>query len=123
MHELSIACSIVEKLVEFAQAHGNPRIVHVQIAVGEWSCIEPEQLRFCLESIQGHDALKELTASIETVPAMVRCAHCGYEGPPSSWEGNPSLRCPKCGGVTEMVAGHECEIQKVKFVCPARESP
>jgi len=117
MHELSIASSLIETLLEFAANRGISKIVEVRVGIGEWSCIEPDQLRFCIESIKGHGnpVIEELSAKIETIPAIVRCVHCTYEGIPGVWEGVPSLKCPICGDAAEAVAGHECEIKGLKF--------
>jgi Zn finger protein HypA/HybF involved in hydrogenase expression len=51
MHEFSIASGLVEKLLDFVEKNPDKKIVEVRIAIGEFTQIEEEQLRFCYESI------------------------------------------------------------------------
>jgi hydrogenase nickel incorporation protein HypA/HybF len=122
MHELSIAATLVESVLEFAEAHGGPRIVTVRITIGELTCIEADQLSFCYESVTQETALEGSKLEIEVMPALVRCAHCDYEGRPKYWDdalaGSPvaTLQCPKCGKAAEATQGHECAIKSVQYV-------
>lgn len=122
MHEFSIASSIAETVLEFAEAHGVSKIVEVRLTIGELTCVEHEQLRFCLGAITNDSALAGAALEIETLAAVVRCPHCSYEGPPKYWEGAlsatlvPTLECPECSQSTEAVAGHDCAIRSIKYV-------
>ena len=122
MHEFSIATSIVEAVLEFAEKHAVSKIVEVRLSIGELTCVEHEQLRFCFHAITKDSALEESALEIEIVPAVVRCRHCAYEGPPKYWEGAlaaaqcPTMECPGCGHAAEAVAGHDCAIKSIKYV-------
>ena len=122
MHEFSIASSIAETVLSFAEARGIQRIVEVRMAVGELACVEAEQLRFCFEAITPETALEGCVLEIEKAPAVVRCGECGYHGPPKYWEEAlaaapfPTLQCPGCGQTAEPVEGRECSIKSIKFV-------
>jgi hydrogenase nickel incorporation protein HypA/HybF len=122
MHEFSIASSIVEKVLEFAEKHGVSRIVEVRLAIGELTCVEQDQLRFCFEAISNETALEGSALEIETVPAIVHCPRCAYEGPPKYWEDAlaagrfPTMACPGCGHATEAMGGHDCAIKSIKYV-------
>ncbi len=122
MHELSIASSLAEAVLSFADAHGIDRVLQVNLWIGELTHIESEQLRFCFGAITTETALAEAFLEIETMAATVRCAHCSYEGTPTYWDGAlsgkrvPTLQCPACGQATEPIAGHECSIRSIRFI-------
>lgn len=121
MHELSIAASIVESVLEFIQNHHVNSVLKVCLAVGELTCVQAEQLKFCYESVARETAIGESTLEIEEVPARVRCAHCAYEGPPKYWMDSlcdapiATLQCPECGKAADASQGHECAIKTIQY--------
>jgi hydrogenase nickel incorporation protein HypA/HybF len=121
MHELSIAATILEDVLGVVEAHGISKVVRVRLAIGELTCVQPEQLKFCYESVTRETALADSELDIETVPARVRCARCAYEGPPKYWMDSladvpvPTLQCPICGKSTEAAQGHECSIKTIQY--------
>ena len=121
MHELSIASAIVEKIVEFAAGKDIAKVVEIRLAVGELSCIEPEQLRFCISSISRETVMEDSTVEIENVAAEVRCPHCEYAGPPKYWDDAlsasriPTLQCPECGKAAEALQGEDCSIRTIRY--------
>src|ERR1043166_7717682 len=86
MHELSIASSLLEKLLEFSEQNRERAILEVRLEIGELSHIDSEQLRFCYESISKETPLEGSVLSISRVPAMVSCPHCAYHGRPGYWD-------------------------------------
>lgn len=122
MHEFSIASSLFESVLAFADQQRATSVVAVRLSIGELTHIEAEQLRFCYESITKETPLEGSVLEIETTAAAVRCPHCGYAGPPKYWDGAlsvalvPTLECPACGGAVEVAEGNECAIRSVKFV-------
>lgn len=82
MHEFSIASGVVETVLTYAEAHGVKKIVEVRMLVGELTCVEVEQLKFCFGAITKDSALEDAALEIDIADAVVRCPHCGYEGPP-----------------------------------------
>jgi hydrogenase nickel incorporation protein HypA/HybF len=127
MHEFSIASGIARHVREFAAARGIERIIEVRIAIGELSCLEAEQLRFCFDAIVSDTPLRGCTLTIERVAAAVRCPKCQYRGAPKYWEDAlaaapfPTLECPECAGTVEIVEGRECMIRSVR--CVSDEQP
>jgi hydrogenase nickel incorporation protein HypA/HybF len=122
MHELSIASGIVEAVLDFAEANDVRKVLTVRMSIGELTCVEADQLKFCFEAISKDSALEGATLEIESVPAAVRCSHCAFEGPPKYWDGGlaaavlPTLQCPYCRHAAEPISGRECAIKSVKFV-------
>ena len=122
MHELSIASSLVEKLLEFSAQNPERAVIEVRLEVGELSHIDPEQLRFCYESIAKETPLEGSMLTIAIVPAIVSCPHCNYRGRPDYWDDAlaiapvMTMRCPHCGKAVDADQGHECAIKSVRLL-------
>jgi hydrogenase nickel incorporation protein HypA/HybF len=122
MHELSIASGLVEKLLEFSSQNPDRTVLEVRLEVGELSHIDPEQLRFCYQSIISETALEGSIVTIERVPAAVSCPHCAYRGRPDYWDDALAIapvitmRCPRCGKAVDADQGHECAIKSVRLL-------
>jgi hydrogenase nickel incorporation protein HypA/HybF len=122
MHELSIASSLVESVLDFATTPPPKKVLKVLLQIGELTCVEPDQLQFCYTSIIPETAIEGSTLEIERVPAQVRCPHCGYAGAPKYWDdaqaGAPvaTLQCPTCGKAVETTNGHDCTIRNIRYV-------
>jgi hydrogenase nickel incorporation protein HypA/HybF len=121
MHEFSIASGLVEKLLEFAEKNPDKKIVEIRVAIGEFTQIEEEQLRFCYDSIVTEMPIAGSILTIERVPGKVACPHCSYSGPPKYWagalHGTPiaTLECPQCGKAAAVTEGAECAIRAVRY--------
>lgn len=121
MHEFSIASGLVEKLLDFAAKNPDKKIVDVRVAIGEFTQIEGEQLRFCYESIITEMPIAGSSLTIEPIPGKVACPHCSYRGAPKYWDGAlhggpvATLECPGCGNAARIMEGEECAIRSVRF--------
>jgi hydrogenase nickel incorporation protein HypA/HybF len=122
MHELSIASSIVESVLEFAAKKEVRKVLEVKLLIGELMAVESEQLRFCYAAITRETAMEDSSLEIEQVEATVSCQHCSFRGRPKYWEDALSfgpiatLQCPECGKVAESVQGKECAIKAIKYM-------
>ena len=122
MHELSIASALVDRVLEFLDAHAAKKLLTVRLAIGELSHVEADQLRFCYMAITQETAMEDSTLEIESVAAVVECLHCSYRGSPKYWEDAlcaapvPTLECPQCRNAVEPVEGNDCAIKTIQFV-------
>jgi len=122
MHELSIASSVVDRVLEFLDSHEVKKVITVRLAIGELSNVEAEQLRFCYTAITQETALENSTLEIENVPAVVECPSCSYRGRPKYWADAlsaapiPTFECPDCKGTVEPVEGNDCAIKAIQFI-------
>ncbi len=122
MHELSIASAIADHVIEFAESSEPPKkILGLRVLVGELTCIDPEQLKFCYEAISKETLLEGSLLEIEPAEAEVSCPHCSYRGRPKLWEEALSdvavvtLQCPACGKAAEATRGHDCTIRTIRY--------
>ncbi|MFW6320234.1 MAG: hydrogenase maturation nickel metallochaperone HypA [Halohasta sp.] len=116
MHELSLAEALLDRAAEVAADHDAERIDAMTVELGAATHVNPDQLRFCLETVAKTTVAADATVDIETVSPRAAC-DCGWEGEPPSFEGTaavvPTARCPECGGQTEFVRGKECQLTTV----------
>jgi hydrogenase nickel incorporation protein HypA/HybF len=122
MHELSIASSVVESVLDFVSARQNiKKVLSVRLAIGEFSHVEADQLRFCFMAITEQTPIQDSALEIETVEALVRCERCRYQGRPKYWDDAlsvgpiPTLQCPNCGATAEAIEGNDCKIKSIRF--------
>jgi hydrogenase nickel incorporation protein HypA/HybF len=122
MHELSIATSIVESVLEFVERHGIKQVVEVRLLLGELMGVEQEQLRFCYSAITKETAIENSTLEFDLIGASVHCPHCDYGGQPKYWDDALSfmpvitLQCPECGKAVDATRGTECAIKAIRYV-------
>ncbi len=115
MHELSIACDLVESLGKHLdeQAPG-AGVRSVLLRVGVMSGVDSQALRWAYDVAIRDTRFAGSRLEIETVPLVVWCANCQAE---QSLENLAPLRCPSCSALTpRMVRGRELEILAVELI-------
>ena len=122
MHEFSITTQIVENVLREAERHNAKKVTEVRLVIGKLTFLSIEQVRFSYDIIIENTMLKDSKLHIEEKNGTVKCSRCSYEGdfmyknsliyhvPP------PTLRCPKCGGVVNIVGGRECTIKSIELI-------
>jgi hydrogenase nickel incorporation protein HypA/HybF len=121
MHELSLASAVADKVMSHAQSQPGRRVVEVRIGIGEWMCVQAEQLTFCYRAITQETPISGSTLEIEPIAGLVKCPHCGYAGQPRYWDEAqwlapfPTLQCPTCGETAEITQGQECAIRAIRY--------
>ena len=117
---MSIAAAVLDAVRTESGLHGGARVVRAGLRIGELSGVEPESLRFCLETLVAGDALEPLAFELEIRPWTRRCLECGAEF--RVLEYNPA--CAVCGSArTEAAGGDEMELSYLELEEPACECP
>jgi len=112
LHEFSAACSIVETVVEAARSHDVKRVKAVNIEVGEFTFLLPEQLRFNFEIASQKTIAEGAELNIRMVKGRLICRDCGHEGEAQSPDEalGPAamfapMKCTKCGSSATTITG------------------
>jgi len=76
LHELSVACAIVEGVVEEAERLGGVRVKAVHLRVGPLSGIDKEALCFCFDLAAEGTPVAGAELRVEEVPVVAYCPAC-----------------------------------------------
>lgn len=113
---------IVQSVLEEARKHGAKKVKEVSLIIGELTFLGLEQVRFAYEILTKGTIMEDSDLLIKEGEGVVKCNSCGYEGD-FKYEDNPqyhlpmpTLRCPKCDGIVEIVGGKECIIESIRLV-------
>lgn len=128
MHELTIATSLVEALIEIAKKQSSSKIIAVNLRVGKLRLISLDQLRFSYEVLSKGTLLEGSKLTIEEAPGFTRCQNCGFarefESSDTSFHfALPVMKCPRCGSELMIEGGDECVITKVRMTVPEPSEP
>jgi hydrogenase nickel incorporation protein HypA/HybF len=112
LHEFSAACSIVDTAVEAAKSNNATKVTVVNIEVGEFTFLIPEQLVFNFEIASKNTILEGAELRIKNIKGQLLCGDCGFEGdsivdadiPPQLAAFAP-MKCPKCGSSSTTITG------------------
>ena len=109
MHELSIAESVVDTVLERT---GDQRVTTVRLQVGRLSGVVPDALMFCFELATAGTPLEGAELRIDAPTGGAHCRGCGRDFDVDDLV----LLCP-CGSAdVEVVAGRELQILSVEVV-------
>ena len=107
MHELSLACSIVE---DCAKRAGHERVLRVTLEIGQLVAVMPDAIRFCFDVCAEGTVLEGAELEILEIPGRALCEHCGCSTALSS----PYGLC-ECGGRLRIVGGNELRIKEMEI--------
>jgi len=122
LHEFSVTSQIVESVLAEAEKRKAKKVAEVHLVIGKLTFLGLEQVRFAYEVLSKGTILEGSKLVIEEQEGVVKCNHCGYEGgfkyedDPLYHVPLPSLKCPKCDSVVDIVAGKECTIKSIKMM-------
>lgn len=111
MHELSIAESLLEIVVDESKKHGLERVNKIKLQIGEFAAVVPESLTFCFEMVSRDTIASGALIEIETVGIVARCDVCD-----SSFEVRDQVfLCPRCGEpALELLSGRELSVMSIE---------
>jgi hydrogenase nickel incorporation protein HypA/HybF len=107
MHELSLACSIVDACAERA---GKERVLRVTVEVGQLAAVMPDALRFCFDVCTQGTVLEGAELEILEIPGRAVCDDCGRSTALSA----PYSLCV-CGGSLRIVGGRELRMKEMEI--------
>lgn len=107
MHEMSIAQSLLDIVLEEGQKHSLRRVNTIKVQVGALAALVPDSLRFCWQLLTQQTIAAGSSVEIETVPVVARCSGCGelFEIE------NYIFQCPSCEQpALDLVSGRELSL-------------
>lgn len=122
MHEGSITTQIIESVLQEAKKRNAKKVTEVHLMIGSLTFLNPEQVRFWYEILTRDTIMESSRLTIEENKEVVKCPKCGYEGDfkyvddPALHIPTPTLNCPKCGSVVDIVGGKDCLIKNIKML-------
>jgi hydrogenase nickel incorporation protein HypA/HybF len=122
MHEFSAACSIVDTALQAARSNNVTKVSAVNIEVGEFTFLVPEQLTFNFEIASRDSVLEGAELRIKTVKGRLFCNDCHFEGEsqvdpdiPDQLAVFAPMKCPKCGSSsTKIIGGRDFVITSIE---------
>ncbi|MFX1605179.1 MAG: hydrogenase maturation nickel metallochaperone HypA [Promethearchaeota archaeon] len=112
MHEFSAACSIVDTVLEAAKNNNATKVSVVNVEVGEFTFLIPEQLVFNFEIASKNSILEGAELRIKTVKGRLFCNDCRFEGESQIAPDVPDqiavfapMKCPQCGSSSTKITG------------------
>jgi hydrogenase nickel incorporation protein HypA/HybF len=112
MHELSIAISMIDQILEESDSRGGLAVEAVHLKLGIFSGVSKDALLFAYELACEGSPLAGSRLVIETIPLVIYCAACQKDRtPPSVYQ----LSCPECGSPGQrIVTGREIEVASLE---------
>ena len=115
MHEVDMTRALVLSMQSWREGHRpqQPKVSRVNLQVGAFTCVEPEQLLFTWQVAIANSWLEGAQLAIEPVPLQGRCLACASIYTPEAEQG---YRSPCCSQpMEEIVSGRELRIRSVDY--------
>ncbi|NIP66566.1 hypothetical protein GWN63_00375 [Candidatus Bathyarchaeota archaeon] len=113
---------IVENVLREARKHNAQAVAEVHLVIGKLTFLGLEQVRFSYKVLTEGTMMENSKLFIDTKEGTVKCGSCGYQGnfdyedDPIYHMTLPTLKCPQCGQMVDIIGGKECLIKSVKLV-------
>jgi hydrogenase nickel incorporation protein HypA/HybF len=111
MHELALAESICDIVVDAARRNGASRVTAIRLEIGALSCVEPEALRFCIDAVTRGSVAEQARLEIVATPGAAWCMPCGASVPLVAL----GDACPRCGSYQLAVSrGDAMKVREIE---------
>lgn len=122
MHELSMAMSVLDIILEKAKDENATKIYEITIEIGELLFLNPEQFQFCMELVIENTMAEGAQLTINIKPSKLKCKVCGNEFHWRTSSDNyvvfPVLQC-ECGSKDlKIIEGRELNIVSIRIEKP-----
>ncbi len=112
MHELSIASSIINIIVDEVKTENLPRVKTIGLKIGVFSGILPDALEFGFDALKLETSLNSAKLVIEEVPLSGKCNSCHN----SFTVRNLIFSCPYCASTSiKIQQGEELDISYIEM--------
>lgn len=114
MHEVDMTKALIQTVRDWWQAQpGAPSIAAIQLAVGQFTCVEPASLQFAFAAQTPGTFLDGATLKIREIPLIAFCHTCQGEYRPAI---GAFYACPSCGTPMEDIrSGRELKIEHIEY--------
>ena len=110
MHELALAEEVLDIAQRQAAEHSLSRIDTIKLRIGALSCVEPEALRWALESTLQGTLAENADIELQITPGEGECGSCGHTFAVTELP----TPCPACQHwQTRITAGQEMVVQQL----------
>jgi len=122
VHEGTITTALVKSVLKEADERKAKKVIEVDVDVGQLTFLNPEQVRFWFQILTKDTILEGSRLVIEEREGVVRCSQCGYEGGFKYADDSafhlrvPTLQCPQCDALVEIVDGKDCIVRRVRML-------
>jgi hydrogenase nickel incorporation protein HypA/HybF len=97
-----------------------PKISHIHLIVGQFTCVEPASLQFAFEVQTRKTFLDGAQLVIRETPLIAFCHSCDREYRP---EIGIQYACPECRSPMEDIrSGRELKIDRIEYSATVKES-
>jgi len=111
MHEMAIAQSILDIVINAAEKEGAKKITQINVVAGELRGIVPLQLNFCFDFLAKDTVAEGAYVNVEVTPIQARCRQCEETFVVDNYE----YICPKCGSRdVQTVGGVELLVRDIE---------
>jgi hydrogenase nickel incorporation protein HypA/HybF len=111
MHEMSIAASMLDVVLQTAEQAGATRVELVEVEVGALKLVVPEVLQVAWEAVRADTLADGAILKIEEIPARAECRQCGRHFEPDI---EYSFLCPACNRAdVRIVRGDDIVLKSV----------
>ena len=113
MHELSIACNLVELAATAARNAGATKVTVVHLRLGAMAGVVEDALRFSFPLAAAGTLVEGAELTVECVPVRIFCTACSEARTLSS----PfAFRCPACGAPAgRLLQGREIQLDAIEI--------
>ena len=107
MHELAIAESLMEIVLEEGRRHNLQKVTLIRLQIGAMAAVVPEALAFSFEMVSQNTIASGAVLEIEALPVVARCSACEVNFEVE----NQVFLCARCGQPTlELISGRELSM-------------
>ncbi len=110
MHELSLAEGMLAIVEQSVRRSGFTRATVIRLEIGRLSCVMPDALRFCFESVTRSSLAEGAQLDIVEIAGAGRCRRCDTIMALQE----PWGVCPDCGASLEVTSGTEMRVKEIE---------